>query len=71
MPTCMAWEGHDDFKFWFRKGRLCSFCSEKGGRMGFPAEALTFCTSQTPCRYETPEAEEGERTIWVTGYLTI
>lgn len=39
--------------------------------MGFPAEAFIFCTSQAPCRYEIPEAEEGERTIWLSSYLTI
>lgn len=27
--------------------------------MGFPAEALVFCASRAPCRYETPEAGEG------------
>ncbi|XP_029869298.1 electron transfer flavoprotein subunit alpha, mitochondrial isoform X2 [Aquila chrysaetos chrysaetos] len=30
--------------------------------MGFPAEALVFCRSRAPCRYETPEAAAPLRT---------
>lgn len=65
LPTCMAWGGHGDFRCWLRKGRLRSFSSEEGGRMGFPAEALVSCASQAPCRYEAPEDGEGEKTLWI------
>lgn len=65
LPTCMAWEGRGDFRCWLRMGRLRLFFSEDGGGRGFPAEALVFCSSQAPCRCETPEAGEGERTLWI------
>lgn len=40
--------------------------------MGFPVEALVFCASQAPCRYETPEAGEGGESALdkVLHYLT-